>query len=123
MLASNSCTRPPLEGRHAMTIEQICQTMEQNRRAFDWNAAQIQLNDLHTGERRQRLADAWIEAMQVHYELLWEYLQLRELTLMYDARACAQLNASQLCAPRRPVELPESLSRYVTTAQHAELLI
>jgi hypothetical protein len=106
-----------------MTIEQIYQTMEQNRRAFDRNATQIHLNHLHASERRRRLADAWIEAMQVHYQLLWEYLQLRELALMHDAHACAQLNADQLRAPRRPTELPESLSRYVTTAEHAELLI
>ena len=106
-----------------MTIEQIYLAMERNRRSYDQQVVRLRLAFEHTPELRSRLADAWIEAMQQHYRLLWDYLQLRDVSLSRGVRSTAQLKAQQLSAPRRPVELPESLSRYVTTAQHAEQLI
>ena len=106
-----------------MSIEQIYQAMDRNRRSYDQHIAQIRRNVGDDPELQRRLGDAWIEAMQRHYQLLWDYLQLRELATRRNDSLPVQLKADQLRAPRRPAELPESLSRYVTTAQRAEQLI
>jgi hypothetical protein len=106
-----------------MSIEQIYLAMERNRRSHDQQIARIRLSFRHSPELQPRLADAWLDAMQLHYRLLWDYLQLREIALTFNHGSRLRLKTEQLRAPRRPDELPESLSRYVTTAQHAERLI
>jgi hypothetical protein len=115
--------RRPARDDASMSIEQIYQAMDQNRTSYDQRIAQIRRRVESAPQLRRRLADVWIEAMQQHYHLLWEYLLLRDVAIRCDQGSSRQLNAEQLRAPRRPAELPESLSRYVTTTQHAEQLI
>ena len=74
-------------------------------------------------ERRRLLADCWFEAMREHYHLLGQYLRLRDLVDISTGWTPARLQPTQLRAPRRPDELPESLSRYVTAAHYSEHLI
>jgi hypothetical protein len=95
-----------------MSINQIAQAMERNRRSYDARVDRIRLDQPGTGDLRDRLADAWLSAMQRHYQLLWDYLQLRDEAI-YQQR----LSMEQLRAPVRPDELPEALSRYVTTTR------
>jgi hypothetical protein len=98
-----------------MSINQIAQAMERNRRDYDARIARIRSVQPDVSELRERLADAWLSAMQRHYQLLWNYLQLRD-EVTYHRR----LSMEQLRAPLRPEDLPEALSRYVTTTRHPD---
>jgi hypothetical protein len=95
-----------------MTIKQISQAMERNRCRYALQIDRIRLGEPGIGELRDLLADAWLRAMQRHYQLLWDYLQLRD-----DAARHPRLSMEQLRAPVSPAELPEALSRYVTTTR------
>jgi hypothetical protein len=86
--------------------------MDRNRCRYASQIDRIRLGEPGTGELRDLLADAWLRAMQRHYQLLWDYLQLRD-----DAARHPRLSMEQLRAPVRPAELPEALSRYVTTTR------
>lgn len=98
-----------------MSIKQIAQAMERNRNRYGARIDRIRLGQSGAGELHDRLADAWLDAMQRHYQLLWDYLQLRD-----DAAHQPRLALEQLRAPVRPAELPEALSRYVTTTRQAD---
>lgn len=107
-----------------MDMPQIRQAMDRNRQAYEQQIASIRLDTQLTGPaQRKQLAEAWLEAMRAHYRLLWAYLQARDVTPAEDRLSPKPLTADQLRAPRRPEELPESLSRYVITAHHAGQLI
>jgi hypothetical protein len=97
-----------------MTIKQISQAMERNRRRYESQINRIRLREPGSGELHDLLAAAWLGAMQRHYQLLWDYLQLRD-----DAMHQPRLSMEQLRAPVRPPELPEALSRYVTTTRQS----
>jgi len=98
-----------------MSVKQIAQAMERNRIRFEARIGRIRTDQSGAGELRNLLADAWLSAMQRHYQLLWDYLQLRD-----DAAHQPRLSMEQLRAPVRPAELPEALSRYVTTTRQAD---
>lgn len=95
-----------------MSINQISQAMERNRNRYEARIGQIRADQPGISELQDRLADAWLSAMQRHYQLLWGYLQLRD-----EAAYQPRLSMEQLRAPVRPAELPEALSRYVTTTR------
>ncbi len=107
-----------------MSIDRIKQAMEQNRSTFTKRDAELRACTWQSvTERRQALAELWFAAMRTHYQLLGEYLQLRDRPITDLNPAPKRLFTSDLRAPQRPDELPESLSRYVTSERHAELLI
>jgi len=105
---------PPADGWTAMSIKQISLAMERNRNRFEARVDWIRMDQSESNQLRELLADAWLSAMQRHYQLLWNYLQLRD-----DASRHPRLSLEQLRAPVRPVELPEALSRYVTTTRQS----
>lgn len=108
----------------SISIAHIQQSMEQNRIRFEQHASDIQANGrLTVSQRRKLLAESWFDAMRTHYRLLGEYLSIRDTVNAFTGFAPSRLMTTQLRAPHRPDELPESLSRYVTATHHAELLI
>ncbi len=107
-----------------MSIDTIKQAMEQNRSNFALLDHEIRTRQWPSDtERRRALAELWFSAMRTHYKLLGDYLQLRDRPILDLSPAPMRLHATDLRAPERPDELPESLSRYVTSERHAELLI
>jgi len=107
-----------------MSIDAIKQEMEQNRARFAERSAELLSDGLRSEtERRRDLAELWFAAMRRHYQLLGAYLQLRDRAIRDLDSPPARLSTAALRAPQRPVQLPDSLSRYVTAESHAELLI
>ncbi|HVX29064.1 MAG TPA: hypothetical protein VHA53_01185 [Nitrolancea sp.] len=98
-----------------MSIEQISQAMARNRREFDAEVDRIRASESSRRELRACLTNVWLNAMQRHYQLLWDYLQLRD-----EGTPQSRLSMEQLRAPVRPSELPEALSRYVTTSRQPD---
>ncbi|MGA7672135.1 MAG: hypothetical protein WBW04_17035 [Nitrolancea sp.] len=107
-----------------MSIDGIQQAMELNRSNFVMRSAELRASEWHSEtDRRRELAELWFTAMRTHYQLLGNYLRLRDRPITDLTPAPKRLRPSDLRAPQRPDELPESLSRYVTAERHAELLI
>jgi hypothetical protein len=106
------------------SVARIQQSIEQNRILFEQHAAEVRADAcLTASQRRKCLAECWFDAMRTHYRLLGEYLSIRDTMNVFTGYAPSRLMTAQLRAPRRPDELPESLSRYVLAAHHSEHLI
>lgn len=94
--------------------EAILKSIAENRQAL---AKQIrELRRIQASDeqlRKRRIREAWVEAMREHYKLVDRYLMLRawasRIENVMPVPAQGDVQANELWAPPRPVEVPDSI--------------
>lgn len=96
------------------TIEDALTSIARNREEYDRAIRAIrQSHELSPGQRQARLRETWLAAMRVHYQFLEAYLDIRQDHFRHRSHRSRRPVVPALYAPARPVEIPESSSRYV----------